>query len=184
MEKKLACILPGIGYHKDKPLLYYATKLTVQLGYEVMHISYKDMPTKIQGDASMMRRAAEIAYAQTEEQLSVVDFSAYEDVLFIGKSIGTVALAKYVATHEIQAKQIWYTPVEATFSFDSKNVLAFIGDADPWSDLDVIREKVSKMEISLYNYPRCNHSLECDDVEQNILVLQDVMARSQAFIVG
>ncbi len=131
----------------------------------------------------MMRRAAEIAYAQTEDQLSVVDFSAYEDVLFIGKSIGTVALAKYVATHKIQAKQIWYTPVEATFSFDSKNVLAFIGDADPWSDLDVIREKVSKMEISLYNYPRCNHSLECDDVEQNILVLQDVMARTKAFVI-
>ena len=183
MKKKLAVILPGIGYHKDKPLLYYATKLAVQLGYDVIHITYEDMPAKIQGDASMMRRAAEVAFEQTEKQLSDVDFSAYEEVLFIGKSIGTVALANYVATHEIQARQIWYTPVEATFSFDSKNVLAFIGEADPWSDLDVIREKVSVMEVSLYNYPRCNQSLECDDVEQNILVLQDVMARTKAFII-
>ena len=182
MEKKLAIILPGIGYHKDKPLLYYATKLVAQLGYEVIHISYEDMPTKIQGDASMMCRTTEIAFAQTEKQLSDMDFSAYTEVLFIGKSIGTVAAAKYVSDYRINAKQLWYTPVEATFSFDSQNVLAFIGDADPWSDLDVIREKVSKMEVSLYNYPGCNHSLECENVEQNLYVLQDVMARSQAFI--
>ena len=26
-ENKLAVLVPGIGYHRDKPLLYYATKL-------------------------------------------------------------------------------------------------------------------------------------------------------------
>ena len=181
MKKKLAVILPGIGYHKDKPLLYYGTKLVTQLGYEVKHISYENMPEKIQGDESMMRRAAETAYEHTKEQLATVGFSDYEEVLFIGKSIGTIAQAKYVEEHKIKAKQIWYTPLEATFSFDSKNVLAFIGQSDPWSDLSVMKEKVSKMEVTLYQYPGCNHSLESEDVEQNIFVLQDVMARTKAF---
>lgn len=29
-EHKLALIIPGIGYHKYKPLLYYAAKMAVQ----------------------------------------------------------------------------------------------------------------------------------------------------------
>ena len=32
--KKLAIFFPGIGYHCDKPLLYYARKLTQECGYE------------------------------------------------------------------------------------------------------------------------------------------------------
>ena len=31
---KLAVFFPGIGYHCDKPLLYYAKKLTQQCRYE------------------------------------------------------------------------------------------------------------------------------------------------------
>lgn len=27
MEKKIAVLFPGIGYHTDKPLLYYSKKL-------------------------------------------------------------------------------------------------------------------------------------------------------------
>ena len=33
--KKLAIIFPGVGYHKDKPLLYYSSKLVKGLGYDV-----------------------------------------------------------------------------------------------------------------------------------------------------
>ncbi len=150
-KKKLAVIFPGIGYHKDKPLLYYAAKLVQSAEYEVIHIEYHDMPQKIKGNAVMMKKAAEVAFAQTEEQLKTVDFSDYGEVLFIGKSIGTVALAKYVSDHGIRARQVWYTPVEATFIFPRKDVVAFIGDADPWSDVDVIRERSEALGIKLYS---------------------------------
>ena len=87
-RKKLAVIFPGIGYHKDKPLLYYATKLVKGTGYDVINIEYHDMPEKIKGNETMMKKAVEIAYAQTEEQLKDVECSEYDDVIFIGKSIG------------------------------------------------------------------------------------------------
>ena len=32
-EKKLAVLFPGIGYHCDKPLLYYSAKLAGAAGY-------------------------------------------------------------------------------------------------------------------------------------------------------
>ena len=55
------------------------------------------MPTNVKGDASLMQKAALLAFTQTTMQLKDVDLSSYEDVIFIGKSLGTVALAKYVS---------------------------------------------------------------------------------------
>ncbi len=94
------------------------------------------------------------------------------DVLFIGKSIGTVVLSKWCASeHEINAKQIWYTPVEAAFSFHADNVVAFIGDADPWSDVDVIKEKadacgIPRGPIFFWHYAIffLKISFECEDI--------------------
>ena len=50
-KKGLAVILPGIGYHKDKPLLYFASKLMKAKGYDIINIEYSDMPKDIKGDA-------------------------------------------------------------------------------------------------------------------------------------
>ena len=174
-KKKLAVVFPGIGYHKDKPLLYYATKLVQNMRYEAINVSFHDMPQKVKGDSAMMAKAAILAFAQAEEQLENIDFSDYEDIVFIGKSIGTVALAKYASDHAINAKQIWYTPVEATFSFPGKDVVAFIGDNDPWSDIDIIKEKAAELGVKLFLYPQCNHSLESGDVITDIGIIHEVM---------
>ena len=186
--KRLALIFPGIGYHKDKPLLYYSTKLAVSKGYEIINIEYHDLPHKIRGDLAMMHKAAEMAYEQAAKQLNGIDFSQYEDVLFIGKSIGTAVLAKYVSDlvsgeHNCpRIRQIWYTPVEATFSFASGDIIAFIGDDDPWSDVCHIKLMASDLGIPLHSYPGCNHSLECDDTGRNIDILRDVMRITDTFI--
>ncbi len=182
VERKLAVLFPGIGYHKDKPLLYYATKLVQKAGYDVIHVEYHDMPQKIRGNAEMMKKAAYLAIEQTEEQLKDVAFSDYDKVLFIGKSIGTVVLAKYLADHKVQAKQVWYTPVEATFSFPAKDVVAFIGDADPWSDVDAVKEKAAALGIPLHSYPDCNHSLETGDVSTDTRIIHEVMELTEAFL--
>ena len=34
--KKLAVLFPGIGYHCDKPLLYYSKKYLKVYGYEII----------------------------------------------------------------------------------------------------------------------------------------------------
>ncbi len=181
-EKRLAVIFPGIGYHKDKPLLYYAARLVKAKGYEVINVEFHDMPQKIIGNAEMMKKAAEIANKQAEEQLASVSFNEYGDVLFIGKSLGTVALARYAADHSIGARQIWYTPVEATFSFGAKDVVAFLGDADPWSDVSKVKQMAVDQQITLFSYPKCNHSLETDDVDTNLVNLRDIIQKTKQFI--
>ncbi len=179
---KIAVIFPGIGYHKDKPLLYYAAKLALAGGYEIVDIDYHDLPQKIKGNQTMMKKAAELAYAQACEQLEKADLDSFDEVVFIGKSIGTVVSAKYLSEKSINARQIWYTPVEATFSFGAKDVVAFIGDADPWSDVDRVKVTAREQGIPLYSYADCNHSLECGSVDRNITILREVMKVSEEYL--
>ena len=45
--KRLAALFPGIGYHCDKPLLYYSAKLARAAGYAVMPVPYAGFPEKV-----------------------------------------------------------------------------------------------------------------------------------------
>ncbi len=73
---KKAYIFPGIGYHCDKPLLYYTKKLLKD--YEIIEIQFKNLDFDIQV-------SEEKAFQQAKEQMKEVDSST----LFVSKSIGT-----------------------------------------------------------------------------------------------
>ena len=81
---KLAVLFPGIGYHCDKPLLYYAAKLAKAAKYEVLPVSYTGFPEKVRGNADKMRECLDIAWSQANELLESVDWSVYNNILFIG----------------------------------------------------------------------------------------------------
>jgi len=55
-EKKLAVLFPGIGYHCDKPLLYYAAKLAKSQQYEVLSVPYSGFPEKVRGQCGQDAR--------------------------------------------------------------------------------------------------------------------------------
>ena len=97
---KLAVFFPGIGYTVDKPLLYYSRKIAAELGYEIKLLPYQGFPAKIQGDAGRMQKSFQIALSQAQEMLSETDFSAYDEILFVGKSIRTIVAAKIASDLE------------------------------------------------------------------------------------
>ncbi|MBO4902870.1 MAG: alpha/beta hydrolase [Lachnospiraceae bacterium] len=177
-EKKLAVIFPGMGYHKDKPLLYYSARLAQSMGYEVNAITYHDLPL----ETGTLDEVAKEVILQAEEHLLKIDLKEYKKIVFIGKSIGTTALAKYAAEHDVETGQIWYTPVTATFSYPSETCIAFIGDADPCSDVAELKKMAAAKQIPLHTYPDCNHSLECGNTEQDLRTLQDVMQKTEQFL--
>ncbi len=182
-SKYLAVVFPGIGYHKDKPLLYYASKLALNHGYDLFFLEYSDLPQGIKDDPARKREAFKLAYEQVENCMKNVNLADYSRVIFIGKSIGTILAAKYAADHHYyNSKQLWYTPLIETFSFGITNALAFIGDADPWSDVDAVKAIAAEQGIEMLSYPECNHSLECSDVNENIRILGEVMQRSEEYI--
>ena len=182
--KKIACLFPGLGYTCDKPLLYYSWKLLKGRGWEIVPVQYAGLPSGVKGNEEKMRQAAIMALEQAEEQLRDVDWNEYAEVLFIGKSIGTVVCAAYVKQHCVKCRQILFTPVEATFLFADQHAIAFHGTADPWADTEAIQEACGKLDIPLYLTENANHSLETGDVDADILEIRKVMRTVSRFIAG
>lgn len=181
--RKIAVIIPGIGYGKDRPLLYYSNKILRNEGFDVLHVEFHDMPADISEDDELKKLAVQLACEQTLQALSGVDFTGYQDIVFVGKSLGTIASAKFVADHGLAARQIWFTPVEKSFSFGSDNVLSFIGDSDMWSDLGKVRRMAERLGVDLTVITGgYNHSLERGSIKSDLKALETVMTRVEEFV--
>ncbi len=178
MSKSLAVIFPGIGYHTDKPLLYYSKKLAKQKGYEVLDVKYtfEEDFAAIKGDEQKMLNAFDSAFEQVTQSLKEVDFKEYDRVVFIGKSIGTAIAARYNMTFELDADLIVFTPIEATFAFMGPcEAFVFHGNADPLCDTDMCVQLCEEMSLTYIVVPDANHSLETGDVLADINNLGHIM---------
>lgn len=181
---KIAVYFPGIGYHCDKPLLYYSRSIADKHGYEnSRNIIYTYNAGNIRGNDEKMREAYEALFLQAEAALADISWAEYDDVLFVSKSIGTIIATSYAEKYGLKyAKHILYTPLAQTFPFAPGNAIAFIGTADPWSNMDEIHRLSAENHIPLFVYEGCNHSLECDDALKNIEILRDVMRKTLDFL--
>lgn len=176
--KKLAVIFPGMGYTKDKPLLYYAGKLAASKGYEVLPIEYNRFFEGIKYTDEEKQKASEMSYDMVTETLSKVDFKEYADVVFIGKSLGTIFAARFATEHKLSVHHIWYTPLMYTYTFGEKDAVAFLGTSDPLSKVDEMKKVADENGIPLHTYEGGNHSIETPDVLRNIEILKAVMAKT------
>ena len=170
--KKLAIFFPGIGYHADKPLLYYSRKLAGEAGYEQIALKYDYQAGNIRGNKEKMEAAFHALYAE---------------VLFVSKSVGTIIASAYAQKLEeagmaADIRHILYTPLEATYTFAPKHAVAFIGTADPWSDVPAVIQMSEAQGVPMHVYENANHSLETSDTMQNLKILQDVMEKTKAII--
>ena len=173
--KKIACLFPGIGYTCDKPLLYYSWKLLKGLDWEVVPVQYSGFPSGVKGNEEKMQQCAQMALEQAENLLREIDWNKYSDILFVGKSVGTVVCAAYAKRHGLECRQILFTPVEAAFRFAGHGSIAFHGTADPWADTNAIEKACRKLDIPLYETEGANHSLETGNVDTDIREMQKVM---------
>ena len=166
---KLAVIYPGIGYTADKPLLYFGRRIAVEYGYEIRIMDYKGFPPKVKGDRNRMEESFFIALRQAEEMLAGVDFAEYDDVVFIGKSIGTIVAAKIAADSSAKARI---------------RQVAFTGDDDPWvgKENSRIPALCEERRIPCRQVPHANHSLESKDVFEDMKELRRVMKETEAFL--
>lgn len=173
---KLAVFFPGIGYHCDKPLLYYSEKLAKQYQYETIRIAYE-------GLSKDLDEAFEGALSQTEVRLSEIDWKQYEDVLFVSKSIGTAVACAYAKIHAVTCRNIYYTPLEKTFAFAPQPGIVFHGTGDPWAETEMIRKKCRESGLPLFIVEESNHSLEIPgDTRRNLEILAEVMEGTQSCI--
>ena len=193
---KIVVVFPGIGYTSDKPRLYYASKIAKKCGYEESRIleynfSYK---SDLKTDRETYRRACNRVVKFTEEDLKGIDWMSYDKILFISKSLGTIAAASFeydltrFYNKEVSPfvlpplKQIFFTPLEETFRYPVKNAIGFIGTNDSWSDLDKITKFANKQYIPINVYENANHSLETGNMKQDLENMADIMSLCERFL--
>ena len=184
--KKLAVIFPGIGYHADKPLLYYSRMIARRAGYEIVEVPYKNFPPKIRGDIEKMKQALEVGLNQAEAMLDHIRFYEYNHIVFISKSIGTAIASAYAVKHGLRADHLWYTPLAETFqALDDRqsqgHIIAFHGSADPWADTAGLEKLCRNAGIPLYLTEGGNHSLETGDAIMDLKTLMKVMIQTEEF---
>ena len=194
--KKICVLFPGMGYTNLKPLLYYSGKLALSKGYELHQINYMEMPPKVGRDPKMMKLAYEVALAHSTEQLSGINWQKYDQILLVGKSVGTAVMASYAQQHifaasdseskqleERTVKMVYLTPPIETYNIVQKSVgIAFHGNSDPWADTDRIIQLSEEYSIPLHIYEGGNHSLETGNVATDIGTVRDVMSKLEDYI--
>lgn len=186
--RNLAVLFPGIGYTMDRPLLHFSRRLAAGRGYEIKPIFYTGFPSNVRGDRGKMLRCYEIARAQAEEALSGVDLAAYDDILFVSKSVGTAVAAALAAESPAgdRIRQILYTPLEDTFSVPIRDAVVFTGGNDPWAGgaASPIPALCAQRGLPCHRIPGADHSLETDDVERDLQNLRRIMGETDRYIRG
>ena len=142
---------------------------------DLLAVQYPALPTGLRGHTEKIEQAVQTALSAAEEQLTTIDWTAYDRVFFLSKSIGTAIAARYAVQHNIHPRQVYYTPIEQALPYLDPTGIAFHGTADPWADTEMITNGCRKIGIPLYLTENANHSMETGDTLHDIFILHDIM---------
>ena len=125
--KKLVIMFPGVGYTMDFPLMYYASFLYEARGYEQIHMKYNSIffePDLTREEKSLRVRD------YVGEKAKDIDFSEYDEVVFLSKSFGTAEAGYLAEKLGINPTQIYLTPVPRALPYIKEADTVVIGTAD------------------------------------------------------
>ena len=189
-SKKLCFMLSGTGYTYDKPLLYYATMLLLENEFNIVHINYSY-------EKDLFDKEIEFVIGRLKDDVDsvvkeILEASNYEQVMFIGKSLGTIPLiSKYIQEESfLTCKTILLTPLlKFDLFFDgvmksSNDMLVVIGN----KDRHYIDEKIVMLQerenIDLLEIANANHSLEIEPTNtvDSLKAMSEILEKISNFI--
>ncbi len=178
--RRIAVVFPGVGYTKDRPLLYYAGKQAVKCGYELVHVDFSGIEWSKEKlkDKDFLRTVMERCLKITEDSLERFGDMSGDDILFISKSIGTVVATAYERKRSVNAKQICFSPLEMIEGYVRENgAVLFYGNDDPFADHTIIEKIGKEKKLEMHCIEGGNHSLETGDIVTDIDNLKQMISR-------
>lgn len=179
---KIAIIFPGIGYNKDKPVLYYSIKIAKSLGYEIREVSYQTFNDNIMASFDDSKKACEAEVSNLLEALADINFEECEDILFISKSLGTIIASGFAKARNIDPCHIYFTPIPVIFDFIGKKSLVFIGTKDHFDPECQVPKLCERLDIPCHVINDGNHSLETGNISTDLSNLQVMMNMTREFL--
>ena len=175
-RKNLIVLFPGAGYTVNRPLLYYAGFKYYVKGYESIKINYGDCLKKEKSFPDIIQDTQSYVLNQIKD----VDFSSYDDILFVSKSFGT-AIAGGIAEKldKKNIRHIYLTPIGESLKFikSGKNInIVITGTKDRFLETNILKEHCEQEKIRLELIDDADHSLEIfGDMNVNIEILKRVV---------
>ncbi|OTW71925.1 alpha/beta hydrolase [Bacillus thuringiensis serovar roskildiensis] len=183
-SNRICFMFSGSGYNYDKPLFYYATMLMLEHKIDVVHIHYSY-------DEQVMNKPIEEVTKIMMDDINpvikeVLKGEQYNDIIFLGKSLGTIPIANDLMKREeyLQSNMILFTPL-LTFdpSFDSilhsdHEGLLVIGDKDHQYNADQI-DQLHKTNLQIEVVKNANHSVNVGEfeTEDSIEAIANIMRK-------
>lgn len=179
---KLAVIFPGIGYTSDKPLLHYSRKILKKNGYEVICIDYDVAKEKIENSEQRKNEVFEQAFIKATAKLNEAGFDKYEEIIFVGKSIGTVVAGAIADKFMISPRYVLFTPIRKAFDYKHEDAIAFHGTNDPWCNIEEVRRLCDEQGIELNITDNADHSLETGAAADDAKNLSKILFKTEEYI--
>ncbi|PVE74546.1 alpha/beta family hydrolase [Priestia megaterium] len=161
---RICFMFSGLGYTYEKPLLYYVTMLMLKHGIDVVQIHYtysKELMTKSTDEiADVIMKDIDLVLQD------VLSHNDYKNIMFAGKSLGTIPLIQRVMKDEVykDAVMLLLTPLltrselfESLLESTHKGLIA-IGTRDHYYTEEVYQLKTNKMNIEVIE--NADHSLD------------------------
>jgi dienelactone hydrolase len=187
--KTLAVILPGLNYSCDMPLLFYPAKLMLDWGADVLQV-HSDYTTAIYQTATRQDQAVWLATDTRAALRAGQSQDDYRQLVLIGKSIGTLALASLVEGNlDLTAVAIWLTPLlrqtrllQAATSTRLSGLFV-ASRSDPTFDADGLERIKTQALAETLLFDGANHSLELPgDVFRSLEIIRQVLQGIQSFL--
>ncbi|KPV42231.1 alpha/beta hydrolase [Alicyclobacillus ferrooxydans] len=172
-SSKLAVLFPGRNYPLDAPLLWYAKKAAYAAGCDVLGVEYGYQANR----ADLVMEDLDTLVSEVVDALATHVSRQYQSVTFIGKSIGTVVLAKVLSkVHFSVRNQVFLTPLRPVIPAiqSAERSLVIVGDRDPAFTASDVNEIRPSANAAIHVIPGADHSLEVEDVGQSLDILKRV----------
>ena len=177
--KKLMVEFPGRNYSTDKPLLYYAGKVFEDKEYDVIRLNYN---FKLMGDKADIEGLIEEAKPYIKKALDKVDFSEYEDIVVVSKSMGTTLAGYFEEHYKIKVRHIYLTPVQSALKYMKRGkCIVVAGKNDRYLDSRRLKIYCVEQDVALQQFENVGHSLESEDINTTFAILMVIVKLYKGF---
>jgi predicted alpha/beta-hydrolase family hydrolase len=189
--KHLGIILPGLRYSAEMAPLYYAARVLLDQGADVLRVEYAYYQTDFsqRPESEQDQWISSDVFAACNAGLS---YRSYEKITLVGKSLGTIAMGHLLGDNRFQkATCIWETPLLTVEWLCSRieqaqpHSLFIIGTADQFYKPDILK----RLELATKGHSLviedANHGLEIPgDIPKSIKALEKMVQAFQEFMIN
>ena len=190
-NNKLAILFAGFSYTCNHPLLYYSKTIAQEEEYDVLAIDLEYYRNKV---FLSLNEEEQDSYFEKDVQ-TVKDFlctysTRYNELVFIGKSLGTSIIRRLLDTALLSEKSSyvlltpgseWKKTIEALEKVNSR-VLVIGSIQDKHFSIPERERLYDRSNIEIIELEEGSHSLETGVYEKDVEILKEVMKKVQGFM--